>query len=105
MLHALRSTLLRLRRPLAAVLATLLLCLGGVATRAAEVELNTASRAELEQLRGIGIPMAERMLSERDHRPFADWTDAMKRVPGLKARLAARLSEAGLRVQGRALER
>lgn len=93
------------RRWMATAVIAALLGLGAAAAPAAELELNSASRAELEQLRGVGIAMAERMLSERERRPFADWADAMKRVPGLKARLAAKLSEAGLRVQGAALER
>lgn len=66
----------------------------------AEVEANTATRADLESLPGIGPALAQRLL---DARPFADWADLMKRVPGVKAAMALRLSAAGLRVAGRPL--
>ncbi|MDR7332429.1 helix-hairpin-helix domain-containing protein [Roseateles asaccharophilus] len=63
----------------------------------AAVEVNTATRAELESLPGLGPSLVQRLL---DGRPFADWADMMKRVPGVKAATAQRLSAAGLRVAG-----
>ena len=63
----------------------------------AEVESNTATRAELESLPGLGPALAQRLLAAR---PFKDWADLMRRVPGVKAAAARRLSAAGLRVAG-----
>lgn len=65
---------------------------------AAALELNTASQAELEQLRGIGVALSERLLAERARRPFDDWADLRKRVPQLAGRRAEQLSHQGLRV-------
>lgn len=69
---------------------------------AAALDVNTASQAELEQLRGIGVALSERLLDERAKRPFTDWADLLARVPGLGRKQAARLSAAGLRVADRA---
>jgi competence protein ComEA len=76
--------------------AALLLALA--ATAASALDINTASQAELEQLKGIGVAMSERLLEERTKRPFVDWTDLLARVPGLGPKQAKRLSAAGLRV-------
>jgi competence protein ComEA len=64
-----------------------------------EVEVNTASRAALESLPGLGPALVQRLL---DARPFADWPDLMRRVPGVKTSTARKLSAAGLRVAGEA---
>lgn len=80
------------RRALVAVAASLL------AAAAAAQDVNTASQAELERVRGIGVALSERLLEERAQRPFRDWADLMARVPGIKPARAARLSAAGLRV-------
>ena len=61
----------------------------------AEVDANTATRAQLESLPGLGPALVQRLLAER---PFADWADLMKRVPGIRAATARKLSAAGLRV-------
>jgi competence protein ComEA len=66
---------------------------------AVEVEANTATRAQLESLPGLGPALVQRLLAAR---PFADWADLMKRVPGVKAATARKLSDAGLRVAGQA---
>ncbi|MFG6431214.1 ComEA family DNA-binding protein [Roseateles sp. LYH14W] len=65
----------------------------------AEVEANTAKRAQLESLPGLGPALVQRLL---DARPFADWADLMKRVPGIRSATAIKLSGAGLRVAGQA---
>ncbi len=67
----------------------------------AAVDVNTGTQAELEQLKGIGPDLSQRLLDERAKAPFIDWDDLMKRVPGMKKRLALRLSEQGLTVGGR----
>jgi competence protein ComEA len=70
----------------------------------ATLELNQASRAELESLPGIGPALAERLLTARAQQPFKDWADLRRRVRGIGAALARRLSTQGLRVQGLAYE-
>jgi competence protein ComEA len=76
----------------------LVLVLATLSFSATALEVNTASQAELEQLRGVGVALSERLLDERAKRPFADWKDLRARVPGLGRKQAARLSAAGLRV-------
>jgi competence protein ComEA len=71
---------------------------------AAVLDVNTATQAQLEQLRGIGVSMSEKLLAERARQPFTDWADLIARVPGVSARSAERLSDQGLRVGERAYE-
>ena len=75
----------------------LLLWAAAPALAQAEVEANTATRAELESLPGLGPALAQRLLAAR---PFKDWADLTRRVPGIKAATATKLSAAGLRVAG-----
>jgi competence protein ComEA len=63
----------------------------------AEVDVNTATRARLESLPGVGPALAQRLLQAR---PFGGWADLMARVPGIRAATARKLSDAGLRVAG-----
>ena len=67
---------------------------------AAAVDVNSANRAQLEQLRGIGPPLAERILAEREKGVFKDWADLIARVRGIRAAKAQQLSQAGLTVGG-----
>jgi len=67
------------------------------------LELNTASRAQLESLRGLGPALVERLLQARGQALFSDWADLRQRVPGLGPTLLRRLSAQGLRVAGQAL--
>ena len=62
-----------------------------------EVDVNTATRAQLESLPGLGPALVQRLLAAR---PFTGWPDLTGRVPGIKAAMARRLSAAGLRVAG-----
>lgn len=76
----------------------LTLILGVSAAAHAEgVEANTATQAQLESLPGVGPSLAERILKAR---PFADWDELRHRVKGIGKATAAKLSAAGLRVQG-----
>ncbi|MDG0852812.1 ComEA family DNA-binding protein [Roseateles puraquae] len=65
------------------------------------IEVNTAKRATLESVPGLGPALVQRLLAAR---PFTGWPDLMQRVPGIKAATATRLSAAGLRVAGEAFE-
>lgn len=80
-----------------AVAALLLLA----AAAAQAVEVNTASQAELERVKGIGVALSNALLAERAKRPFADWRDLRARVGGIGRTQAERLSAAGLTVAGR----
>ncbi|AVO48027.1 hypothetical protein C6568_01190 [Melaminivora suipulveris] len=67
---------------------------------AQQVEVNHASEAQLDGIRGLGPATTRRILAARAERPFADWRDLVDRVKGVGALLAARLSQEGLTVQG-----
>ena len=66
----------------------------------AGVDVNLASQAELEAVSGIGPSMAEAILQERRRAAFRDWPDLMRRVKGVGAARATRLSSEGLTVNG-----
>ena len=69
------------------------------------LEVNQASAAELDGLRGIGPGLSTPMLDERAKAPFRDWADLMARIKGVGPGNAARFSAQGLRVNGEAYER
>ncbi|MDI4631854.1 DUF655 domain-containing protein [Pelomonas sp. V22] len=85
-----------MRRRLLLLLASLPL----LASAAKPLELNQATQAQLESLAGVGPDLAERLLKARDARPFESWADLRRRVTGVGPKLAAKLSDQGLRVQG-----
>ena len=87
----------------AALLLTLMLGVSTVAA-AAELEINTATQAQLESLPGIGPALAERILAARMAGVFADWPDLRHRVKGIGTVTARKLSAAGLRVNGQAFD-
>lgn len=69
----------------------------------AAVELNSADQAALETVRGIGPGLSAKLLAERQKARFKDWADVIERVPGVGTASAAKLSAAGLTVQGQAM--
>src|SRR5512147_2975841 len=70
----------------------------------AAVDVNLADRATLESVKGLGPALAETILDERAKAPFRSWAELLARVKGLGAASAARLSAAGLTVDGAAFE-
>jgi competence protein ComEA len=72
-------------------------------TLAVALEVNTATRAQLEQLRGLGVQTTERILQARGERAFADWDDLASRVPGISGKRAEQLHRQGLTVNGKPL--
>jgi competence protein ComEA len=70
----------------------------------AQVDVNKADQVALDGIKGIGPAMSKRILDERKKGgEFKDWTDLEKRVKGMKDKKAAKLSAAGLQVNGKSL--
>ena len=70
----------------------------------AGVDVNQASVAELDGIKGIGPSLSQRILQARQTGPFQDWADLRRRVKGIGSKSAANLSAAGLSVNGAAYE-
>jgi competence protein ComEA len=71
-----------------------------VAGAFAAVDVNKATQAELEAVKGIGPATATKILDERKKAPFKDWADLIGRVKGVGEASAAKFSDAGLTVGG-----
>lgn len=78
---------------------TLLLSLATTIAMAA-VDVNTATEADLDSIKGIGPGTSGKMLEQRKASKFKDWPDLIARVPGIGDKRAARLSAEGLTVNG-----
>jgi len=78
---------------------TLLLALMSAAAFAA-VDVNKASQAELEAVKGIGPTMSTKIVDARKAGPFADWSDLQSRVKGVGPASASKFSADGLTVNG-----
>ena len=65
------------------------------------LDINQASEAELDNLRGVGPAFTRRILAQRDIQAFASWPDLMKRVSGMGVVVAKKLSDQGLTVNGK----
>ncbi len=71
----------------------------------AQVDVNKADAAALDGIKGIGPSMSKTILDERGKAgPFKDWADFQKRIKGMGDKRAAKLSEAGLQVNGQGKE-
>jgi competence protein ComEA len=68
----------------------------------AGVDINHATAADLDGIRGIGPGTSARILEARQTGPFADWNDLISRVRGIGPASAARLSREGVTVRGAA---
>lgn len=77
---------------------TLLLTLLCAAAAHAGVDVNTATEAELDGIKGIGPRTTALIMEERNRSPFKNWQDLMARVKGIKPASASRLSSNGLTV-------
>jgi competence protein ComEA len=71
-----------------------------VAVSFAAVDVNQGSVADLDSIKGIGPAISGRILVERKKGNFKDWNDFINRVSGIGDKSAARLSAAGLTVNG-----
>lgn len=66
----------------------------------AAVDVNKASQAELQGIKGIGPAMSAKILEARKTGEFKNWTDLIERVGGIGPGNAGRFSQAGLTVRG-----
>jgi competence protein ComEA len=79
------------------ILAAVILAAFAFAAQAA-VDVNQASQAELETVKGIGPGLSGKILSARQAGAFKDWADLVDRVGGVGPGNAAKFSQAGLTV-------
>ncbi|CAN7600862.1 ComEA family DNA-binding protein [Polaromonas sp. LjRoot131] len=68
----------------------------------AAVDVNKATAADLDGIKGIGPATSKQILAERKKAEFKNWEDFMARVKGVKEKRAAEFSAAGLTVGGAA---
>lgn len=68
----------------------------------AQVDVNKADQAALDGIKGIGPAKSRTILDERKKGgDFKDWPDFEKRVKGIGDKNSAKLSEAGLTINGK----
>jgi competence protein ComEA len=82
------------KRLMAAVLALF------AAVAFAAVDVNKATPAELDGIKGIGPAIAGKIVEERKKGDFKDWQDFIDRVKGVGENNAVKLSADGLTVNG-----
>jgi len=70
----------------------------------AAVDVNKATAAELDSIKGIGPGISTKILDERKKGSFKDWTDFVDRVKGVGEGNAAKFSAEGLTVNGEAFK-
>jgi competence protein ComEA len=70
----------------------------------AAVDVNKATAAELDSIKGIGPSISSKILDERKKSNFKDWADFISRVKGLGETNAAKFSAEGLTVNGTAFK-
>ena len=66
----------------------------------AAVDVNKATAAELDSIKGIGPSISTKILDERKKGNFKDWNDFVERVKGVGDGNAAKFSAEGLTVNG-----
>jgi competence protein ComEA len=66
----------------------------------AAVDVNKASAAELDSVKGIGPAISSRIMDERKKGNFKDWNDFIGRVKGVGEGNASKFSAEGLTVNG-----
>jgi len=70
----------------------------------AAVDVNKATAAELDSVKGIGPGISTKILDERKKGSFKDWADFVDRVQGVGEGNAAKFSKEGLTVNGEAFK-
>lgn len=66
----------------------------------AAVDVNKATAAELDGVKGIGPVISSKIVEERKKGDFKNWADLETRISGIKDKKSAALSDAGLTVNG-----
>lgn len=74
------------------------------ATAFAAVDVNNASQADLDSIKGIGPGTTTKIMEQRKSAKFKDWGDLIQRVSGIGEKRAAKLSSEGLTVNGAAFQ-
>ncbi len=74
--------------------------LGLVSASVCALDIQSATEAELDSLRGMGPSLTAKVLAARAEKQFDSWADLMQRVNGIREATAQRLSDQGLTVQG-----
>ena len=80
------------------ILATVAMLCAAVAFAA--VDVNKATPAELDGIKGIGPSISTKIIDERKKGNFKDWNDFVERVKGVGEGNAAKFSAEGLTVNG-----
>jgi competence protein ComEA len=80
------------------ILAVLVMLWAAVAMAA--VDVNKATEADLDSVKGIGPATSKLIMSERKKGEFKDWQDFIQRAKGIGDDRAAKLSAEGLTVNG-----
>lgn len=70
----------------------------------AAVDVNKASAADLDSVKGIGPGTSTKIIDQRKAAPFKNWEDLITRVPGIGEKRAGKLSKEGLTVNGEAFK-
>lgn len=70
----------------------------------AAVDVNKATAAELDSVKGIGPSISSKIMDERKKGSFKDWNDFIARVKGVGEVNAAKFSAEGLTVNGNSLK-
>ena len=66
----------------------------------AAVDLNRASVAELDSIKGVGPATSARILEARKQGAFKNWADFIERVQGVGEGNAAKFSKGGVTING-----
>lgn len=66
----------------------------------AAVDANSGDAAQLDSVKGVGPAVAAKIIDARKAGAFKDWSDLVNRVAGIGETNAAKLSAAGLTVNG-----
>ena len=66
----------------------------------AAVDVDTASPADLDRIKGIGPGTSSKLLAVRQAGKFKDWSDLIERMLGIGEKRAAGLSTDGLTANG-----
>ena len=67
----------------------------------AAVDVNKATAAELDGIKGIGPGLSGKIIEERKHGAFKDWNDFIQRVRGVGEASAGKFSAEGMTVNGK----